>query len=307
MSAPAELTIPCGVAGKRPRLSVLVPFHRHDPTPLIERLAGIGAELVLLDDGSASAELLSHVMEAAERSALPAKIIVWGANRGRSAARNRLVAEARGEYVLFLDADMIPDQSDFLQSWLDLVQRQRPFIAFGGLSVRQTKPSRETALHHFLFARSDCRSAWMRERSPARFVATSNLLVRRDVLGESPFDDGFSGWGWEDVDWALRAGRHAPILHVDIPATHAGLDCVETLLRKSAEAGPNYGRLSRKHPEATARFPAHRVAQFLKLLPARDALRAFCSWLAREAAAPLLLRSYALKTFRATHYAEHLP
>ena len=309
MSAPAELVLSCGPARapKRPRLSVLIPFFRHDPTPLLERLAGAGAELVLLDDGSGQADLTARVVAAAERGALPAKLIVWGANGGRAAARNRLIAEAQGEYVLFLDADMIPDQPDFLARWLDLIQRRRPFIAFGGLSLRQTTPSRETALHHFVFAHSDCRTAWAREQAPARFVATSNLLVRRDVLKDAPFDDNFSGWGWEDVEWALRAGQSAPILHVDIPATHAGLDSVETLLRKSAEAGPNYGRMARKHPEATARFPSHRVARLLKLVPVRRALRAACACLAREASAPLALRSFALKTFRAAHYAEHLP
>ena len=173
---PTEMTIPCGGTPTRVRVSILVPFHRQDPTPLVERLQKLpGVELVLLDDGSQCANLLSKVTVAAERLGVPSRIIVWGHNCGRSAARNRLISAACGEYVLFLDADMIPDAPDFLGRWLSIIQRERPYIAFGGMSLRQVEPQPETALHHFLFARSDCRSAWARERAPAQFVATSNF------------------------------------------------------------------------------------------------------------------------------------
>ena len=56
------------------------------------------------------------------------------------------------------------------------------------------------------------------------------------------------------------ARARTPILHVENPATHAGLDDVDTLMRKSAEAGPNFARLAAKHPQV-ARFSAHRVAR----------------------------------------------
>ncbi len=304
---PEEIIV-CGEPARRVRLSVLTPFHRHDPSSLIERLAAHqGVELVLLDDGSACPELIAKTTACAERLGMPARIIVWANNCGRAAARNRLIAEARGEYVLFLDADMIPDSGDFLARWLDVIQRQRPFIAFGGMSLRHAARDRETALHHFIFARSDCRPAWVRERAPAHSTASSNLLVRRDLLQEAPFDDGFHGWGWEDVEWALRASRRAPILHVDNPATHAGLDCVQALLRKSAEAGPNYGRMVRMHPREATRLASHRIARGLKLMPLRETLKRFCAWLACVDEAPLPVRAVALKTFRAAHYAEHLP
>jgi glycosyltransferase involved in cell wall biosynthesis len=312
MSAPAERVLHFGPRPlARPRLSVLTPFHRDDPSPLLERLAGAGqeVELILLDDGSGLAALLARVVKAAESTGLPVSVIVWSENQGRAAARNRLLAQARGEYVLLLDADMLPDAPDFLARWLNLIHRQRPFIAFGGLSLIHAAPTPETALHHGLFARSDCRSAAERDKDPAQFTASANLLVRRDLLADIPFDPAFKGWGWEDVEWALRAAKHAPILHVDNPATHAGLDSVDTLMRKFAEAGPNFARLAAKHPQAMARFMSHRVARALKLLPLRKSWRALCAWLARDPlnAAPMALRCTALKLYRASYYAEHLP
>lgn len=297
-------------SGEAPRLSVLTPFHRYDPSPLIRRLAGApaGVELVLLDDGSASAALLASVIATAETVGAPVRVVVWANNRGRAAARNRLLEEARGDYVLFLDADMIPDADDFLDRWLTLIEHKAPVIAFGGLSLRQATATPETALHYNLFSASDCRPAEGRAVSPSQFTASANLLVQKAFIAAHPFDQSFSGWGFEDTDWALSAAREHEILHIDNPATHAGLDDVDTLMRKSAEAGPNFARLAQKHPHAVARFGGYRIARALKALPAREKLREVCAWLARDpaGAAPMAIRRAALKLYRASHYAEHL-
>lgn len=292
------------------KLSVLTPFHRHDPSDLLARFAGApaGVEFVLLDDGSGSASLLADVIRAAEALGAPARIVVWGRNRGRSAARNRLIEEARGEHVLFLDADMLPDSDRFLSIWLGVVHTQQPAVAFGGLSLHRAASTPETALHYSLFSASDCRAARLRRRSPAQFTASANLLVRRDVLVQFPFDDAFTGWGFEDTEWALRVSETLPILHIDNPATHAGLDTVDALMRKSVEAGPNFARLARKHPRRVSRFAAHRAARMLRAAPGRQRIRDALAWVARDptGSAPMAVRRTALRLYRIAHYAEHL-
>lgn len=303
-----ERVIRIGAEARTPVLSVLTPFHGDDPRPLFATLGAApdGVEFVLLDDGSRNTQLLAQVVEASAALGAPVRIIVRENNAGRAVARNRLIAEARGRYVLFLDADMIPDRPDFLARWLKLIERKRPFVAFGGLSVAQAKPTRETALHYNVFSRSDCAVARERAKRPAQTTASANLLVRRAVFRRMPFDPAFSGWGFEDTDWALRVSRHTRILHINNSATHAGLDSVETLLRKSAEAGPNFARLVENHPIDIKRFAAYRAARALKRTPARSAVRALAASIARNKAAPMSARRAALKIFRAAHYAEHL-
>jgi glycosyltransferase involved in cell wall biosynthesis len=305
-----ERIIAIGPDADAPRLSVLTPFHRHDPSALLERVANApaGVEFILIDDGSASAALLAKIIGAAERVAAPVRVIVWGKNRGRAAARNRLLDEARGEYVLFLDADMIPDSPRFLSIWLGVLSTQRPLVAFGGLSVARAAADADTELHHNLFARSDCALARARALKPAQSTASANLAVRRDFLAANPFDPRFTGWGFEDTDWALTAARRVRILHIDNPATHAGLDDVRTLMRKSAEAGRNFARLAQKHPQAVRRFAAYRAAVALKFAPARGTLRRLSAWLAEDDAglAPMPVRRAAFKLYRASHFAEHL-
>lgn len=291
-------------------LSVLTPFYRHDPSSLLKSFdrAPAGVEFVLLDDGSLSAALATNVLKALEATGAPARVIFCHDNRGRAAARNRLIAEATGDYVLFLDADMLADTRDFLSIWLGVIRTQTPCAAFGGLSLTKTERTRETALHHALFGRADCQPARQRMRRAAQTTGSSNLLVERAFLAAHPFDDNFVGWGFEDTDWALAASRFAEILHIDNPASHTGLDDVETLMRKSAEAGPNFARLARKHPAQVKRFAAHRVARALRSTPARATQQRLYSWIARDprGLTPMRLRCAALKLLRASHFAEHI-
>ena len=305
-----ERTIIVRESASAPRLSVLTPFHKHDPSALLACFSNApeGVEFVLLDDGSGSAALLANVIESANATGAPARVIVSGINLGRASGRNRLIAEARGQYVLFLDADMLPDDRRFLDIWLGIIATQAPQVAFGGLSLVNTARTQETALHYALFGRSDCLPARTRQRRAAQATASANLLIERAFLLSHPFDDTFTGWGFEDVDWALNAAHFTEILHVDNPATHAGLDDVSTLLRKSLEAGANFARLARKHPSQVSRFAAHRVARALRLTPARRAQQRLYSWLARDplGAAPMRVRCTALKLLRASYYAEHL-
>jgi glycosyltransferase involved in cell wall biosynthesis len=294
----------------QPRLSVLTPFYRYDPSAMLKCFgrAPAGVEFILLDDGSTSAEIVANVVSAAQATGASARIIVSEQNLGRARARNRLIAEAQGDYVLFLDADMLPDTPAFLSVWLGIINTQAPRVAFGGLSLARATPTPETALHFALFGGSDCQPAHRRARRAAQATASSNLLVDRAFLLEHPFDDLFAGWGFEDVDWALDVARIEAIMHVENPATHAGLDDIDTLMRKSAEAGPNFARLARKHPTQVKRFAAHRVARALRAIPAPKAQQRLYSWVARDprGLAPMRVRCAAFKLLRASHYAEHL-
>ncbi|MET0183380.1 MAG: glycosyltransferase family A protein [Caulobacterales bacterium] len=307
-----EQTVKTRASETAPALSILTPFFRDDPVPLMRKLARVHAchnvELILVSDGGSAAATIARVVTAAEALPFAVTLIVFEKNQGRAIARNRLIEEARGRHVLFLDADMAPIGEDFVDCWLDMIAAENPAVAFGGFSVDAIVHP-DARVHHGMSTASECLSAAERARDPAQFLATSNLLVRRDVLASTPFDDGFVGWGWEDVDWALRAAHRAHIMHVDIPAIHKGLDTVETLLRKYTEAGPNYGRLAQKHPSQVRQFRSYRAARALSFLPGLTNLRAILSWFARDpfGVTPLRARCAALRLYRSAIYAEHLP
>lgn len=293
-------------AGAAPRLSVLIPFMRDDPSRLLAALdrEALPVEVIVLDDGSADATLATRVDEAVEAMRLPARFVRLAANEGRSKGRNRLARQARANRFLFIDADMLPDSDHFLADWLALIDERDPAAAFGGFSLDQTPQTRENALHRTMALRSDCVSAADRARDPAKHMFTANLLVRRDVFDSVTFDERFTGWGWEDVEWAIRVAEHWPIVHADIPASHLGLDTAPVMARKYEQSAANFARVVADHRAVVETYPSYRVARMLKRLPLRSLWRPMIKAVALADALPLPLRAFALRLYRAALYAE---
>ncbi len=90
-------------AGRRARLSVIIPAfnYAHFLRACVDSVRGQGidgVEVLVVDDGSSDDT-------AAVAATLPGIRYIHQANQGLSAARNTGIAHARGEYLLFLDAD----------------------------------------------------------------------------------------------------------------------------------------------------------------------------------------------------------
>ena len=225
-------------------------------------------------------------------------------NLGRASGRNRLAAQARGSWLLFLDSDMLPDGPRFLQDYLRLIEQAAPAVAFGGFSLDQAPARPEHALHRFMALKSDCTPADERRREPEKHVFTSNLLVRKDVFDAEPFDDGFVGWGWEDVEWAMRVAARHPISHVDNPATHLGLDPAPILVAKFEQSAGNFARVVARHPDIVAHYPSYRAARLLKAIPLKGLWKPLLRAIGLAEGAPLGLRNFALRLYRAALYAD---
>lgn len=288
-----------------PRLSVLIPTWRDDPSALLAALdeRGVDAEIVLLDDGGGDAALTRRMAGRIEKLKLPARLVVLSANEGRAKGRNRLADHARGRHLLFLDSDMLPDPKDFLTRWAAVAADDVP-VAFGGFTLDQTPRRPEHELHRTMALKSDCTPAPERARDPAKHVFTSNLLVRRDVFEIVAFDERFAGWGWEDVEWALRVARFYPILHVDNTATHLGLDTAPVLAAKYEQSAANFARVVAAHREVVSAYPSYKAAKALKAAPLRRAWRPVIKAVALNEAAPTALRAFALRLYRAALYSD---
>ena len=292
-----------------PRLSVLIPFYRDDARTLLASLDGqdvtpSDVEVLVMDDGSGDAALTDAVQEAVNVMHLPATLITAPENRGRSATRNALQELASGEWVLFLDADMRVDHRDFLSRYLDVIDAGTCDIAFGGFTVEDRADDRDTDLHRVLSHSSDCLSAEEREAAGAQYVASSNLCVRKSVLDAEGFDGGFTGWGWEDSEWAARVAKRFRLCHLDNPAVHLGLETTDTLLSRFATSGPNYHRFAQLHPELATALPLHRIVRGLARIPGQRLARGPLKLMVRAHPLPTRLRVLALKLWRASHYAD---
>ena len=160
-----------------PVLSVLIPFYRDNPSELIAALsamAGASVEVLIYDDGTGDKDLSRHVSAAVKSASCPCTLFTASGNKGRAYGRNFLFDAAKADWVLFLDADMMPISEAFLENYITLIHTNAGDVIFGGFKVLETKGEPQTELHRVMSLTSDCASAAERQRLGPKNVASSN-------------------------------------------------------------------------------------------------------------------------------------
>ncbi|RKQ95493.1 glycosyltransferase family 2 protein [Maricaulis maris] len=293
--------------GGAPAISILVPFYRDDASALITALAPLARdphdfEIVLFDDGEPDPELNQAICALIDGFELPMRLLTSVRNRGRAAGRNLLAGQARAPWLLYLDADMTPGDDAFLDRYHTAIATDVADAVFGGYETDEPdNPAHR--LHAALSRTSDQHGAASRNAIGATAFCSSNLLVRAEVMRDCPYDEDFTGWGWEDVDWAVSASARFRLTHIDNPARHGGLQEATELLDKFRAGAINFKRLIARHPEL-ANLPGARAARLLKRVPGQHWLRGLWARLSRSEGLPLRIRTLALKLWRASWTSE---
>jgi len=211
-------------------------------------------EVIFLDDNSSDAAISAqnealfseHQRECLEHLRLKR-------NAGRSSVRNMLAAKAKGEFLLFLDCDVLPDNKRFLRNYLEYVELGEFDVVCGGRSYRTRVMSESDYDYHaYMGNRKEVKSASDRNKAPWRFILTSNVMVRKSLFQSTRFDERFTGYGYEDIEWGVRLAEKFRILHIDNTASHLGLVTKATTYEKMRNSVPNYLLLKDLCPEAFA-------------------------------------------------------
>lgn len=241
------------------RLSILIPTYNWDLTPLVEALrreietAGLQDEVELksFDDCSTDATLREK-----NRRLFTSSQKAWEEyremphNQGRAKICNALAAAATGEWLLILDADVLPDSPRFLRNYFEEIDRDRADAICGGTGYSQrtmTGPQYDFYIH--LVTTAGQSDAVKRNKVPWKIVLTSNMLVKREVFQRLPFDSRFVTYGYEDQEWGIRVKNAFRLLHVDNTVSHLGLQTKEELYKKLRLSIGNYDLLRQWHPQ----------------------------------------------------------
>ncbi len=125
-----------GAAPDAPLISVVVPYYNQGaylPETLesLERQTLQAFEVVLVNDGSTDEASLGVLGEAQVR--YPGLRVISQPNRGPSAARNRGIREARGQFILPLDADDLVEPTYLEKTAWALVTRPEVGFVYTGL------------------------------------------------------------------------------------------------------------------------------------------------------------------------------
>ena len=191
-------------------VSIIVPtFNRRDRLARLllnlEQACGTGTrfEVVVSVDGATDGTL---EMLAELHTGYPLRVLA-GCNRGPGAARNRAMAAAGGDILLFLDDDIVPVEGLIEQHLA--VHRQDaagvvvgPMLAPPGLRMAPWLRWEAATLHK----QYDALIAGRYKPSPHQFY-TANASVRREhALAVGGFDERFTRA--EDVEFAFRLRDH---------------------------------------------------------------------------------------------------
>ena len=102
----------------------------------------------------------------------------------------------------------------------------------------------------------------------------------------------------------MRVSRRFPVVHIDNPATHMGLDTVQDLARKFDQGAANFARVVALHPAIVQTYPSYKAARALKRLPALPLARRLMKQVALTTVLPVKARAFALRLYRAAVYAD---
>jgi GT2 family glycosyltransferase len=236
-----------------PEISVVIPtYNRLDtlanvvPTLLAQDLAPSEYELLVCDSNSNDG---TDRYLAAVQAEHPNLRHLSASFSGRAAARNAGIAAARGDIVVFNDADILAS-SNLLSTHLRRHREQRR-VAIVGLEVQvkdmddyRYKRDHPAARGH-LHPPSRKKLSWL-------YFLTGNASVRRDdLVAAGCFDESFTGYGHEDLELGYRLQKQGVRILYEPGAVsyHCQAIPYEDQKAKMRLAGRSTARFYRKHPD----------------------------------------------------------
>ncbi|MBU0501856.1 MAG: glycosyltransferase [Candidatus Margulisbacteria bacterium] len=172
-------------------------------------------------------------------------------NRGKAAARNFGVNEAKAAVILLTDADMIADPN-LLKEHLE-THTQYKNISVEGVTfnlknkisipeLSSSHPNVEAYIKQKL--KNGQKLKW------SYFLSGNLSLCKEDFLKAGSFDENFSGYGWEDIELGYRLFKmKVPLIYNPLAINyHYHFVTNEDMLQRKYNMGKSAAYFYQKHP-----------------------------------------------------------
>jgi len=186
-------------------------------------------EVLVFDDGSST-----RFPENESINDYPnAKYQYFEKNMGRGAIRQQLAQDAQGSMLLFLDADVLPTNDQFLAEYEAELTDSTQVIC-GGVAYQNAAVPANERLRYVYGKKREEKSAELRQQTPY-IIVTANLLIRKDIFLEVNTE--LQNLYGEDLllSQNLKQKKYT-ILHIDNPVWHLGLETSLQFIKKSEAA-----------------------------------------------------------------------
>jgi glycosyltransferase involved in cell wall biosynthesis len=229
------------------KISLLIPVYDYDLVALVQSMKNaLGLvpefyEILIGDDGS-SAEYREKY-KSLEGDKI--RVIFSEKNIGRAAIRNRLALEAKGDFLLFIDADaMLPGTAEaYMLKWIPFMKLSR--VQNGGIIYHDSPPGDPDKLLRWKYGKwREQQKAIERNRHPHAGFSTFNVLIEKSVFSKIRFNEELKQYGHEDTLMGYQLKKAGiDILHIDNGLMHEGLESNRDFLNKTKLGIENLSKL----------------------------------------------------------------
>lgn len=221
-------------------LSILIPTYNYNVLPLVKELhrqatdTPIAFEIIVLDDASPDDTTIKENQKINLISNCSYNILEK--NIGRSAIRNLLAKKAYYDWLLFLDADIMPVNGNLISQYLSHLNEGEKVI-YGGIRYQGQKPSQNELLRWIYGNDREALPAEKRQQDSYLSLLTLNFAIKKSIFNKVSFNETIPNLRHEDTLFShdLKSAG-IKIEHIDNPVYHLGLESSDIFMRKSEEA-----------------------------------------------------------------------
>lgn len=218
-------------------LSILIPVYNYDVFPLVFELhkqcleCGIEFEILCQDDASAYYTIENLRIKDLENC----QYFINDKNLGRTATRSKLANKAIYDWLLFVDADVIPVNSNFITNYISSINPKSKVI-LGGYCYQNINPAFKNKFRHKYGKTREEKSALERNLNPYKYIFSGNFLIQKKIFKYTNFTEEGSYYGM-DIFFSYQLFiRKIEVYHIENPIYHLGLETNQIFFEKSLKA-----------------------------------------------------------------------
>ena len=216
-------------------LSILIPTYNYSIFQLVQNMhqqciaGSIVFEIICLDDHST----VDFYIENQKINELANCFYFKNeSNLGRTRTRQILAEKAKFDWVLFLDADVIPEKETFIKQYISNLNDSHT-VVFGGYKYEKIQPEPSKILRYKYGKEREEQSAEFRSKKPYQFVFSGNMLINKNLFLDLNYTEKEKFYGM-DIYFAYQLfSNKITVLHLDNAIFHHGLESNDDFFEKS--------------------------------------------------------------------------
>lgn len=218
-------------------LSILIPTYNYNACPLVLELslqcniAAISYEIIVLDDCSTQSIIDNSNINNIEYCSYEK----LEKNIGRVKARHYLAEKSKYNWLLFLDADVIPKNNNFITEYINHIKQNYDAI-YGGFYYEKKKPATNNLLRWKYGKMKEQVSSSIRNKKPYKIVISANFVIKKPVFIKINSNLKSNHYGLDNYFGALLKQEKIKVLHLDNEVYHLGIEKSKTYLNKQERA-----------------------------------------------------------------------